>query len=418
MSKVLIVTIIIFIILMSILFNRTSPDSVHETITTKKKKRTKESKISRIVTTYQPELINIDTRVLNLDEVLPDIEIISTPRFLEKYVESYKYFCEYMIKRYEDVKGSLSDIKKAGPAILNNEITSINADREEWKIRLSQFNKEQASSNIEKALYSTTAGLVHIQETRKSLADKLGEMFVSFVEYPATFCSFGNNILLMGPSGVGKTTSALIITEFFYNIGITIKQEMQCIDPSEIGSVYKDGDVQNIRQAYLKSLGGVLFADEIYCFAGEKRFGRYDRGSAVASLLTWTTKLEGITYTIGAGYKEQIEGILFDSNPGVKRRFNHIIELEPPDNRTLTKILCDLLSSTYNITFDKHQSSVVYTALTNAKQNYPHKFECAGGDVANIAQYFSRCIRGKTWNENKTQDERIINTMFDMYVRE
>ena len=417
MSKILIIAVVIVIVFLSFLFNRKKNESI-QNAQNHTNKEDRKPVIEHHVEVYHPELVSVGEEILDFNDVDERLEDMITERFIDKYIESYKAFCDYKVDSYTKLMGRLSSSNGEGPDNMVDGKLIAKQRIETWKVNKQSFDTSTATKNIELILYARESGIMHLRETRPMISKMLEDMFKSFVMTPKVYCYHGNNMLLLGANGIGKTTAAEIIALALYNMGITLKSTKQDLDVTESGSSYKDGSELNLRNAYVSNMGGVIFIDEFYTFAGDLVQGKRRKASTLGALLTLTSKFEGIVYTIGAGYEDMIVEDLFSANEGTERRFNKIVYMMSQTDEILTKILCKNMTKTYDIEITKEQASIIYSVLKRCKEARPDRFKSNAGDMENISCHFSRCITPDSinWGETRKQDIQIINTMFDLHV--
>jgi len=76
--------------------------------------------------------------------------------------------------------------------------------------------------------------------------------------------------------GIGKTTVARIMSNFFCEIGILTRGHLIEVERADLVGKYIGHTAQKTREQLKKAYGGILFIDEAYSLArgGEKDFGK------------------------------------------------------------------------------------------------------------------------------------------------
>lgn len=129
----------------------------------------------------------------------------------------------------------------------------------------------------------------------------------------------GNNMVLEGPAGVGKTTVARILTGMLFDAGIIQENRIVEID----GGYLKDGRVgmtdKRTNAVCTWALGGVLFIDEAYLLFDEgSTAGREATGVLLKFMEDHTQDL----VVMLAGYTDDMERLI-NSNEGFRSRVRH-----------------------------------------------------------------------------------------------
>ena len=135
----------------------------------------------------------------------------------------------------------------------------------------------------------------------------------------------GNNMVLMGPAGTGKTSVARILTGMLAEAGIIAENRIVEID----GGYLKDGRVgmtDKRTAAVCKwAEGGVLFIDEAYLLFDE---GSTAGREATGVLLKYMEDHTQDLVVMLAGYTDDMERLIA-SNEGFRSRVRHTLRFEP-----------------------------------------------------------------------------------------
>ncbi len=92
-----------------------------------------------------------------------------------------------------------------------------------------------------------------------------------------------------------------------------------------------------VTNAFSAAKGGTLFLDEAYALAGEGRGGDCFSKDAIATLLTESENHRTDVMVILAGYEGPMHRLL-DADPGLRRRFPHLLALPDYSARELAAI--------------------------------------------------------------------------------
>ena len=145
------------------------------------------------------------------------------------------------------------------------------------------------------------------------------------------------HMAFIGNPGTGKTSVARIIGRMYKKIGLLSKGHFIEVSRTDLIAGYQGQTALKVKKIIEKAKGGVLFIDEAYSITENSNSDSYGR-----ECLTELTKaLEDYRedlVVIVAGYKEPMEQF-FESNPGLKSRFNTFIYFEDYNADELTVIL-------------------------------------------------------------------------------
>lgn len=145
------------------------------------------------------------------------------------------------------------------------------------------------------------------------------------------------HLAFTGKPGTGKTTVARIVGRIYKQIGLLSKGHFVEVSRTDLIAGYQGQTALKVKSVIDKAKGGVLFIDEAYSITENDHSDSYGR-----ECLTELTKaLEDYRkdlVVIVAGYTEPMNKF-FESNPGLKSRFNTFIEFEDYTGDELLKIL-------------------------------------------------------------------------------
>lgn len=131
------------------------------------------------------------------------------------------------------------------------------------------------------------------------------------------------HMVLTGNPGTAKTAYARLISEIFYEIGITSKPG--CVEVGRVDLIGKYvGQTEEKTINIIKSAcGKVLFIDEAYALADGEDAGSYGN-EAITVLLREMENTRNDLVVIVAGYRNRMEDFLA-SNPGLRSRFGYYV---------------------------------------------------------------------------------------------
>ncbi|MBO8463803.1 MAG: AAA family ATPase [Firmicutes bacterium] len=148
------------------------------------------------------------------------------------------------------------------------------------------------------------------------------------------------HIAFTGNPGTGKTTVARIVGRIYKQIGLLSKGHFIEVSRTDLIAGYQGQTAIKVKKVIEQAKGGVLFIDEAYSITENNHSDSYGR-----ECLTELTKaLEDYRedlVVIVAGYTEPMNKF-FESNPGLKSRFNTFIEFDDYNPNELDKILISM----------------------------------------------------------------------------
>ena len=159
------------------------------------------------------------------------------------------------------------------------------------------------------------------------------------------------HLAFTGNPGTGKTTVARIIGRIYRKLGLLSKGHFMEVSRTDLIAGYQGQTALKVKEVIEKAKGGVLFIDEAYSITENDHSDSYGR-----ECLTELTKaLEDYRedlVVIVAGYTEPMRQF-FESNPGLKSRFNTFIEFDDYNVNELMEILMCMTKAEDYVVSDK-----------------------------------------------------------------
>lgn len=279
---------------------------------------------------------------------------------------------------------------------------------------------EDVRASLQDAVFDERRGLASIVG-RDQVKDMLTQMIYSFAYNYRTFTDMFNNILLLGPAGVGKTRIATIIAYVLGRSKLLARQDLVVATRADLLAGFIGGTAPKTRSLLLSSLDSVLFLDEAYEIPSKPGATKDFGDEAVTELVNFIDKYIGMSMVVGAGYEREMREDFLGSNKGLPRRFPYVITLPHYTSKELAQILVDNLRARATVTIDNGTASVIYTLIKNIQREEPDAFRNQAGDMLNLANNILRAISGAslvTWVDGDAQHNfPIILDAFNTFLR-
>lgn len=242
---------------------------------------------------------------------------------------------------------------------ISNQKISLPVDEEELPEALKELNRLRGLGNVKDNIRRLTKLIRYYKEENIN--------YLSEISLHSVFT---------GNPGTGKTTVARIMAKIFRALGILERGHLVECSRDMLVSGYTGQTAIKTAEMIDKATGGVLFIDEAYSLArvNEGDFGK----EAIDTLIKKMEDRRGEFIVICAGYDEQMKYFL-DSNPGLRARFDRVIEFPDYNEKELTDIGYDLLKSHGIKRFDKDVSAefenMIKLMCRNKQENFANARE-------------------------------------------
>ena len=141
----------------------------------------------------------------------------------------------------------------------------------------------------------------------------------------------------MGNPGTGKTTVARIVGRMYFQLGLLSKGHFTEVSRTDLIAGYQGQTALKVKNVIEKAKGGVLFIDEAYSITENDNTDSYGR-ECLTELTKALEDSRDDLIVIVAGYTDPMNHF-FESNPGLKSRFNYFINFENYSSTELLDIL-------------------------------------------------------------------------------
>lgn len=181
--------------------------------------------------------------------------------------------------------------------------------------------------------------LVGLEKVKNKVQDLIMYQKVQKMRREKNLYSTKNTLHLAftGNPGTGKTTVARIVGRIYKQLGLLSKGHFIEVSRTDLIAGFQGQTAIKVKKVIEQAKGGVLFIDEAYSITENDHTDSYGR-----ECLTELTKaLEDYRedlVVIVAGYTEPMK-VFFQSNPGLKSRFNTFIEFDDYNADELEQIL-------------------------------------------------------------------------------
>lgn len=179
-----------------------------------------------------------------------------------------------------------------------------------------------------RALLARQVGLAAVKQAVSALEDQL-EVRMMRLDHGLPVEGQTNHMVLVGPPGTGKTTTAEALGKIYAGMGIVRHPEILEVRRSDFCGHYIGESGPKTNQLIEKSLGRIIFMDEFYSLVERHQDGTPDMiGMEAVNQLLVALETHRFDFCfIGAGYEDQVDEFLA-VNPGLAGRFNRKLRFE------------------------------------------------------------------------------------------
>ena len=205
-------------------------------------------------------------------------------------------------------------------------------------------NKEDKDKRSLSELLEELNALVGLESVKEKVSDLIAYQKVQKLRRENNLFSYKNTLHLAftGNPGTGKTTVARIIGRIYKQIGLLSKGHFVEVSRTDLIAGYQGQTALKVKKVIEKAKGGVLFIDEAYSITENDHADSYGR-ECLTELTKALEDYRDDLVVIVAGYTEPMKKF-FESNPGLKSRFNTFIEFEDYSAYELEEILENMCS--------------------------------------------------------------------------
>ena len=142
-----------------------------------------------------------------------------------------------------------------------------------------------------------------------------------------SFTKTFQNVVIVGPAGVGKTTLAKYLAFYYNESGILATDVVNIITRPDLVGQYLGETGMKTKRKMIDSLEGIIFIDEAYQLGGCPDPDSYGMES-ITEIVNFLDKFMALSIVIVAGYENEMNLCFFSRNEGLRRRFPNQYKLK------------------------------------------------------------------------------------------
>ncbi|MDR2864190.1 MAG: AAA family ATPase, partial [Spirochaetaceae bacterium] len=278
------------------------------------------------------------------------------------------------------------------PAILKSQAERIGAlssltDEDFKKIFEEDLPLKTKKRSVDEIL-AELDGMIGLADVKKAVRDIANKIQIQkeIEEKDGTRASGeGNNIVITGNPGTGKTTIVRTLGALFKAVGLLPSDKVVETDGNGLKGSYLGQSKDNVNAKCEEAMGGILFVDEAYTLANER--GAMDSFAEEAAVTLMKHLEDDRTKFVGvaAGYPDEMKNFLDKINPGMRRRFKHFIHLPDYTAEELCQIF-DQMTAKAGYSLTEEALAASHEAIYLMHQKKSKTF----GNAGEIRVFFER----------------------------
>lgn len=206
-------------------------------------------------------------------------------------------------------------------------------------VSICQGNEKSVNDQDLGSLIQELNGLVGLSKVKEKVNDLIAYQKVQMLRLHAGLSNPASTLHLafIGNPGTGKTTVARIVGRIYKQIGLLSSGHFLEVSRTDLIAGYQGQTAHKVKKVIEKAKGGVLFIDEAYSITENDHSDSYGR-ECLTELTKALEDYRNDLVVIVAGYTEPMKKF-FESNPGLKSRFNTFIEFDDYSKDELIEIM-------------------------------------------------------------------------------
>ena len=215
---------------------------------------------------------------------------------------------------------------------------TINTRSNRWDVsteRSAQDRRDEENEGLREELLAQGRALLNNQvglsEVKRAVSEIEDQIEVRALRLAAGLPvnNQTNHMLLVGPPGTGKTTTAEALGKIYAGLGIVRHPEIIEVKRADFCGEHIGASGPRTNELIARSLGRILFMDEFYSLVERHQDGRPDMiGMEAVNQLLVALEVHRFDFCfIGAGYEKEVDEFL-TVNPGLAGRFNRKLRFE------------------------------------------------------------------------------------------